>query len=142
MVGAYPLTGIGLGRFIDVYPTYAPTVGVYKTIFYAHNLFLHVAAEAGLVALTGLIGVLTWHFYQGKSIMSQASTRGLKEICTCSMLAVGLYLLYAVTAGAALTSTTHFMLGTLLLWVNVGIMVVGGQLHAKQRAAMSAEEGQ
>jgi O-antigen ligase len=52
LIKARPLTGWGIGTFIYVFPQFRP-IGIYQgwTIDYAHNDYLHMAAELGLPVL-------------------------------------------------------------------------------------------
>jgi len=57
LVGDYPLTGFGLGSFEMAYSSYALLTHVGHTI-HAHNLWLNVWLEQGLLGLIALIGLV------------------------------------------------------------------------------------
>jgi putative inorganic carbon (HCO3(-)) transporter len=60
MLDAYPVTGIGIGNYALAYPDYA--IGRWKDpLGHAHNYYLHVGAEAGLVGMVAyLVLVGAW----------------------------------------------------------------------------------
>lgn len=63
MIGDHPLFGIGWGAFPDVYPAYDYFLSDPKPIIYhAHNLYLQLIAE------TGLVGFSFWAVVVGRSI--------------------------------------------------------------------------
>ncbi len=57
LVGDYPLTGFGLGSFEMVYSSYALLIHVGHT-FHAHDLWLNVWLEQGLVGFVALLGLV------------------------------------------------------------------------------------
>ena len=59
MVIDYPLTGIGIGNYAARYPDYK--IGPWtESIGHAHNLYIHLAAETGLIGLGLFVIFLTW----------------------------------------------------------------------------------
>jgi len=54
----HPLTGIGIGNFQTYYLQHAPPNALEPAATHAHNLFVHVLAEAGLLGLLGFL--LLW----------------------------------------------------------------------------------
>lgn len=52
ILAARPLTGVGEGAFVAAWATYAPPEAGARA-YVAHNVFLEVAAELGIVALVG-----------------------------------------------------------------------------------------
>ncbi|WP_297853180.1 O-antigen ligase [Meiothermus sp.] len=54
----HPLTGIGIGKFQIYYLKHLPIDALEPAATHAHNLFLHLLAEAGLLSLTGFLGLL------------------------------------------------------------------------------------
>jgi O-antigen ligase len=56
----HPLIGVGPGLFPEYYPLYADQVGirVLNQDRQAHNLYLHIAAENGILGLAAFLGIL------------------------------------------------------------------------------------
>ena len=56
----HPLVGVGPGRFPSYYRLYADDVGirVLNSDRQAHNLYLHIAAENGILGLTAFLAIL------------------------------------------------------------------------------------
>lgn len=54
----YPVTGVGAGVYQKLFDSYAMPGSQERGVAYAHNLFLQVAAEFGLVGLTVFLGLL------------------------------------------------------------------------------------
>ncbi len=57
MFGDRPWLGVGFGNYEAVYPAYA--IGIWRDpLGHAHNYYLNVAAEAGLIGLAAYLAVL------------------------------------------------------------------------------------
>jgi len=63
MFEAYPWTGIGIGNYGAVYPLYAPPAWP-DSMGHAHNYYLNIAAEAGLIGLAAYLALWTTVFWQ------------------------------------------------------------------------------
>lgn len=66
MLSDHPLLGVGVGNYVPVYPAYA-LPGWQEPLGHAHNYYLHVAAEIGLLGLSAyLLFVLAsfWHVWR------------------------------------------------------------------------------
>ncbi|MDX1389240.1 MAG: O-antigen ligase family protein, partial [Acidobacteriota bacterium] len=61
MFGDFPVTGLGFGAFGDLFPRYMPP-GAGKFLFEAHNDYLEVLVEGGIVAGILLIWLI-WGFW-------------------------------------------------------------------------------
>ncbi len=65
MFAAHPLLGVGIGTYGAAYPAYHPR-GWYASLEHAHNYYINIAAEAGVLGLTAyalLLGSALWYSY-------------------------------------------------------------------------------
>lgn len=82
MVSANPLLGVGIGNYVPLYPAYA-LPGWEDPLGHAHNYYLNIAAEAGLVGLGGYLflwGAIFWHgwrVYRGAEGQWRSITLGI-----------------------------------------------------------------
>jgi len=82
MVSDKPLLGVGIGNYVPVYPAYA-LPGWEDPLGHAHNYYLNIAAEAGLVGLgcyLFLWGAIFWHgwgVYRGAADQWRSITLGI-----------------------------------------------------------------
>jgi O-antigen ligase len=93
MFAAHPLLGVGIGNYSAAYPAYHPR-GWYASLEHAHNYFINIAAEAGIIGLTSyvlLTGSALWYSY---AITRQARTGA------CFAVALG-------SLGALTATTLH-----------------------------------
>ena len=63
MFAAHPLLGVGIGNYADAYPAYHPR-GWYAPLAHAHNYYINIAAEAGIIGLSAyllLMGSAVWY---------------------------------------------------------------------------------
>ena len=63
MFAAHPWTGVGIGNYPVVYPVYAPSAWP-DAMGHAHNYYLNVAAEAGLIGLFAYVGLWVAVFWR------------------------------------------------------------------------------
>jgi len=66
MVSDHPWLGVGVGNYVPVYPAYA-VPGWKDPLGHAHNYYLNMAAEAGLLGLAAYVVFLLACFRQGWS---------------------------------------------------------------------------
>lgn len=76
MIQHRPLVGVGLNAFMANYTIYAPNPNEWPA--YAHNCFLQVAAETGLIGLAAFLGFLValFTFYM-KALKNSSATKAL-----------------------------------------------------------------
>jgi putative inorganic carbon (HCO3(-)) transporter len=98
MIRDNPFSGIGWGAYRFVYPKYDFFVNNPEVVIYhAHNMYLHIAAEIGLLGLAVFLLLLFWHFSLAARVLKKAAAGGRKAcaIGLCAMflgtLAGGLF---------------------------------------------------
>lgn len=65
MIRDFPFTGIGMGSFTQVVDALYPfTIGNPGTIFHAHNLFLQIGADLGVIGLFAWVAIFVIHLIQ------------------------------------------------------------------------------
>ncbi len=74
----HPITGVGIGNYADAYPHYFITIFV-NSLGHAHNYYINMAAEAGILGLITLLLFLATVFVAGGSSY-QAINRKYKEV--------------------------------------------------------------
>jgi O-antigen ligase len=65
MFAAHPVLGVGIGNYAAAYPRYHPR-GWYAPLGHAHNYYINIAAEAGIVGLGAYLllgGSALWYSY-------------------------------------------------------------------------------
>lgn len=65
MFAAHPFLGVGIGNYSVAYPAFHPR-GWYASLQHAHNYYINIAAEAGVVGLTSytlMVGSALWYSY-------------------------------------------------------------------------------
>jgi O-antigen ligase len=114
MVTDHPLTGVGIGNYAARYPDYK--IGPWtESIGHAHNLYIHLAAETGLIGLGLFVVFLTWlivHVIGSRSIadsdqvMLAGATGSIVAFSTHnivdSLFVGGLGIMFGVIVGLAL----------------------------------------
>ncbi|GAC1358565.1 MAG: hypothetical protein NVS2B12_00540 [Ktedonobacteraceae bacterium] len=71
----HPFLGVGIGNYEPVYPPYAPGIFVIP-LGHAHNYFINIAAEAGL------LGLLTFTLFIGATfVMGSKTVRAINRRC-------------------------------------------------------------
>jgi putative inorganic carbon (HCO3(-)) transporter len=134
MIGAFPLTGVGLNAFRSLLPLVAPSSFMSPAIdvAHAHNIFLQIALDLGLPGLcayVALLGVALAHCVQ---IVNGASPvrRDLALALAANIAAVHLFgLTDAVPLGAKVG---------LLFWISLGLLAA---LYAREHDARRAVVG-
>ncbi len=87
MFSAHPWLGVGMGNYVPIYPLYA-LPGWDEPLGHAHNYYLNVAAEAGLVGLSAYLllwGACFWQAWQtvrGATGYAQAVATGILGVIT------------------------------------------------------------
>ena len=125
MLESHPLTGVGMGNYALVYPDYALSRWK-EPLGHAHNYYLHVGAEAGLVGLaTYGVLVLAWLRYAWRGAVR---TRGYWQGVALGVLGMLTHL------------TIHNLFDNLYvhgMYIQVGMML--GLLSIAVRQGMTQE---
>ncbi len=72
MLNDHPLLGVGIGNYVPVYPGYA-LPGWEDPLGHAHNYYLHIAAETGLLGLGAYLLVILACFWLGWRVLREVS---------------------------------------------------------------------
>jgi O-antigen ligase len=111
---AHPLVGIGIG--IDpVHVGFASPSG-YEVLTDAHNLFLSIAAQCGLVGLIGLAAIIS--FVAARTRPARGSSGPVCFILGATFLDVFVY----QGLGGSFEDTRH-------IWVLLGLLIAAAQIH-------------
>ncbi len=106
LVQEYPFIGAGLGGFMMLYSTYSFLIHV-GYIIHAHNLFLNVAIEQGLIALFMLFWMWTWF---GKSLWQAAKGGRIAPLPAAAALSLITILLHGLVEDALYGSRAILLL--------------------------------
>ncbi|CVK19944.1 O-antigen ligase family protein [Sporomusa sphaeroides] len=118
----HPLTGVGPDNFETLYQgKYVLPAAKQPELSHAHNNFVHMAAETGILGLTGFVYMfgyilyISWHRYR---------------LSPANIWAAGCFF---VTVGLLMQGLTEFNFGnsavTRLYWFIVGLMLVSGSIY-------------
>jgi len=80
-----PLFGVGIGNYVPVYPAYA-LPGWKDPLGHAHNYYLHIAAETGLLGLAAYLMLLATCLWQGWNTVRRLS--GAEQAVALGILGV------------------------------------------------------
>jgi len=79
----HPFLGVGIGNYASAYPALHPR-GWYDPLSHAHNYYINIAAEAGILGLTTYLFVTAsavWYSYV-------LARRAEQDLCRCAALGV------------------------------------------------------
>ncbi len=95
MFSDHPLLGVGIGNYVPAYPAYA-LPGWEDPLGHAHNYYLHVAAEGGLVGLAAYLvlwGAAFWQAFR-LHLRAEGEWRGLTLGVLGVMVALSVHSLF------------------------------------------------
>ena len=115
----HPVLGVGMAQFGDMYPQYISPVAKEPGLRHAHNNFLHVLAEAGVVGFLAFVGFVGYILYF--SIRGWLATKTIAYlVILADLLGVMLHGLTEYTWGATLTVKFFwFVMGLSLAWIRL-----------------------
>jgi len=114
MIKAHPLVGLGLGTFMFNFKNYVEDKSHY--IAYAHNCYLQIAAEIGIIGLIAFLSILGAYFYTGIKVLNKSPRTLNWYILLASLASILGYCVQMVV------DTTFYSLdlGT-LFWLILGV---------------------
>jgi putative inorganic carbon (HCO3(-)) transporter len=115
MFSDYPVLGVGVGNFNANFDRYARQLGLSHEAGSAHNLYLEIAAERGLVGLLSFIAILYFTFrvlQRTKVSFLRKNFQEMANICDALTASLAGYLV-----GAAFLHDAHIR----YLWLLLGI---------------------
>ena len=131
MIKERPLSGHGPGSFQALYPKYAPVVSEEtKKGFYpphghrhAHNIFIHLTAEAGIFALLAIIWLFAASFRWAWQVFKNTETHWLKILVLGIMACLIDFIIHGMV-DYTLAGMTGY-----LFWFYLGIISWIGKSH-------------
>jgi O-antigen ligase len=129
MLRDYPLTGSGFGSFQDVFPGYMPA-GEHKRWNHAHNDYLEVLAEGGLVA-GALLLWLAWGFWSRVLSSRNWSAGSVVDLETAGLLLA----LLALSVHAVFDFNHQIPANGLMFTVMAAIAVAAAERRRSHEAA-------
>jgi len=126
MIQDKPAFGHGLNTFMPLFQEYRER---YKGKFdfgptYAHNSFIQLTAETGLVGLTGFLGIL---FRLFKKVIAQI--RSVRQNSSSTMLAAGLLAgIFAFLIQSIVDTNFYSLQPSVLFWFMVGTLIAHQRL--------------
>lgn len=118
MIKYHPITGVGLNTFSKNYLTYKlPEPENAKTgdTIYAHNNFLHMAGEIGILGLLAFLWLLWRLFVACKSIYSRLDEPDLKNLALCLTAGLFAFLINGLTE-----TNLYYQRVSIMFWYLVG----------------------
>jgi O-antigen ligase len=115
MFASRPLLGVGIGNYAQAYPAYHPR-GWYASLQHAHNYYINIAAEAGIIGLAAyllLAGSALWYSYAAMRRALDAVERAAVLGVTGALVATDFHNLFDVLYVHGITA----LLGLLLALV-------------------------
>ena len=144
----HPIIGCGYGSFALTFVNDPLLQGEYVSQFGmgAHNKYLQVLAETGLVGFIAWMWIITSFFLYGFRLVSRCSTEGLNGQHHASNLPLYRSLAIGIMA-AELSLLVHFLVNSMIqadivgvpFWLLIGLLPALGNMVEKERK-LAAEE--
>ncbi|MEM8862229.1 MAG: O-antigen ligase family protein [Chloroflexota bacterium] len=114
----FPITGTGLGSFRAVaHRIYPIGIPLNYDIAHAHNVFLQVALDLGLLGLIFYLGTIYIYFWMGWRIIQNGTNISVKLIVIGLMASQFGFHFYGLVDAIALGAKPSF-----LFWIQIGLM--------------------
>ncbi|WP_434133627.1 O-antigen ligase family protein [Sporomusa sphaeroides] len=130
MIQDYPLTGVGLGKFAEIYNEQYYNNPLYKHYFWihAHNSYLMYAAENGIVNLLAFVYLL---FSIGKSLLDQKG----------DTISIGVFsVVFAIAASSMVDDLLWAPYLAKILWLFIGIALYNPRIQEGPCLILKGEE--
>jgi putative inorganic carbon (hco3(-)) transporter len=128
----HPLTGVGKGNYLAVFPRYFERVdaGLPARGLGPHNAFVQIAAESGLAGLVTFIAVIVFAGLSVRTARRELRGRGLERE-SLLIEAIGLAIVGYLLTAMFLNDNTYQR----YLWLLVGLVVAGRRLALRGEPA-------
>jgi putative inorganic carbon (hco3(-)) transporter len=134
MIRDFPITGIGMGSFVEVVDSLYPfSMAAPGAIIHAHNLYLQLAVDLGLpgliawLAIVGLVCIASWQVYQAGRAAQNAWVAGLGAGLLAAQAAL-------IVHGFTDAVTWGVVRAAPLIWVVWGLAVAAANLCATSQS--------
>lgn len=122
IVRAHPIFGIGWNTFFLVYPDYNYYIqGPHILMYHAHNLYLNILAEAGVLGLVSFLGVLFGHVYTSIRLQGDIFRQA-------AQIGVGALVVAVLVSGLSDFELYSHQV-TIVFWQLIGLVGAFGKVH-------------
>jgi len=126
MIKAHPLLGIGMDNYSIVYQKYMLKGAEISNPSSAHNIFLNIWVEGGLLALFSFTGIVIITFVKGFRLI-RSSSGLVRAIAIASFSA-----LLGILIHNQVDTTLYSMHVGPIFWLLVGMIIYGDKFNIKQ----------
>ena len=126
MIKAHPLLGVGMGNFPFAYGEYMVEGAKISQPSSAHNIFLNIWAEGGLLALLSFVGIVVITFVKGFRLIRSLS--GLSRAVAIASFSA----LLGILIHNQVDTTLYSMHVGPIFWLLVGMIIYGDKFTWKQ----------
>ena len=127
MIKAHPIIGIGVGNYPFIYTKYMVEGASILNPSFAHNIFFHIWAEAGLGALLSFAGIVFFTLWKGVRLI-KSSTGFARMIAVASFSA-----LVGILIHNQVDCVLYSMQMGPIFWLLVGIIVYSEKFSSLRR---------
>lgn len=126
MIKAHPLLGIGMDNFSLAYEEYMVEGAKISNPSFAHNIFLNIWVEGGLLALLSFVGIVIITFMKGFRLIRSSS--GLSRAVAIASFSA----LLGILIHNQVDCTLYSMHVGPIFWLLVGMIIYGDKFAWKQ----------
>lgn len=136
MIMDHPLLGIGWGSFLKVYPEYDFYINNAATeMFHAHNLYLHYAAEIGVIGAAAYF----WYFFG--TMFTAFRSSGTEESFLVRRFELGCGLALVTVALGGISDNVLFNIpSSMLLWMGCALAMAARGIQPESSRKHKTEE--